>query len=92
MGETSIIDIIRALEGMKQELLDCCKVLGVLMDEMRIDINHLRAGGFPIEKEEQYVQEYYNPAKNTVENVINHIYKSQINEIERVIEIYKSML
>lgn len=92
MGETSIIDIITALEGMKQELVDCCRILNGLMVEMRDDITHLRTGGFPVEKEEEYVANYYNSAKGTVESVVEHIYFSQINELDRVIDIYKGIL
>lgn len=92
MGETSIMDIIRALEGMKQELLDCCRTMNELMENMRNDIAHLRENGFPKEKEEDYLNGYYKNAKETVDGVIDHMYKAQVHELERVVDIYRSIL
>jgi len=92
MGETYITDIIRALEGMKQELLNCCTTMNASMEDMRSDITHLMENGFPIEKGEKYMNEYYNTAKKIVDEVIVNIYKFQIHELERVVEIYKSIL
>lgn len=86
MAEMSIKEQIRALEGMERDLQESCKVMEEMIEETRKDIQYLRGEGFSLEKEEDYMARFFNPAKANVETVINSIARYHIRYLDDVIQ------
>lgn len=84
--EMSLEEQIRCMQEMRDYLESFCKIMGDVMESMDGVIGFLKSTGFSVETEETYRHNYYRPACDTVEDVINNIHTRHFDYIDRVIE------
>lgn len=86
MNEMSLTVQIRCLEQMSDYLRTFCTQMSSSMSEYERGILSLKANGFSVESADNYLEGYYRPANDKVNEVISNIQSGHIAYIERVKE------
>lgn len=92
MSEMSLREQIQCIEAMESDLRDFCRLMRDAMDSFQNDIKYLRSNGLSTEKEEEYQRDYYAPANNDVNQVINDIYGPHLHYLDEVLDYLKRAL
>lgn len=92
MNEMSLEEQIRCMQDMRNKLADFCALMNSAMEGFHDDILYLRSQGFSVENADTYQSLYYTPAKETVDEVIHHIYNYHFDYIDRVLEYLQAAL
>lgn len=92
MNEMSLVEQIAKMKEMRDFLEGFCKMMRTDMDGLQQQVEALRAVGLPTEKADDYLQRFYAPANDKVEEVIGNIYSRHISFLEEKIRILEKIL
>ena len=84
MSEMRLEEQINCIDSMEQYLELFCELMIKVMEDLSKQAQFLRGEGLSVETEETYRNDYFNPAKEVVKDVIYNIENEHMVYLEKV--------